>query len=282
MTILSIQEKFNQNLAAIYDAEEIKAIFRYYIEIKLNLVDSFLFNDDTIDFNLPTFEEDLNHLKEGKPIQQIVGCAFFYDYFFLVNEHTLIPRPETEELIYLITEQFLDRDKELKIIDLGTGSGCIPITVNKLYPKAQVTAIDISEEALKVANRNNQELATNVKFIQQDLLEEFNLEQKFDIITSNPPYIRELEKDEMHQNVLKYEPHLALFVTNEDPLIFYERVALFGLNHLAENGKIYCEINQYLGEETKKLFEQYYQNVNLHRDISGNFRIIEAFSLKKF
>lgn len=280
MTILSIQEKFNQNLAAIYDAEEIKAIFRYYIEIKLNLVDSFLFNDDKIDFNLPTFEEDLNQLKEGKPVQQIVGCAFFYDYFFLVNEHTLIPRPETEELVYLITEQFLDRDKELKIIDLGTGSGCIPITLNKLYPKAQVTAIDISEDALKVANRNNKELNTQVNFIQQNLLQDFILDQKFDIITSNPPYIRELEKEEMHTNVLNFEPHLALFVTNEDPLIFYDRVAKFGLNHLAENGKIYCEINQYLGPETKTLFEQYYQQVILHQDISGNDRMIEAFLLK--
>ena len=280
MTILSIQEKFNQNLAAIYDAEEIKAIFRYYIEIKLNLVDSFLFNDDKIDFNLPTFEEDLNQLKEGKPVQQIVGCAFFYDYFFLVNEHTLIPRPETEELIYLITEQFLDRDKELKIIDLGTGSGCIPITLNKLYPKAKVTAIDISEDALKVANRNNKELNTQVNFIQQDLLQDFILDQKFDIITSNPPYIRELEKEEMHTNVLNFEPHLALFVTNEDPLIFYDRVAKFGLNHLAENGKIYCEINQYLGPETKTLFEKYYQQVILHQDISGNDRMIEAFLLK--
>ena len=279
MTILSIQKTFNQNLASIYDAEEIKAIFRYYIEIKLNLVDSFLFNDDKIDFNIPTFEEDLKQLKEGKPVQQIVGCAFFYDYFFLVNEHTLIPRPETEELIYLITEQF-DKKKSLNIIDLGTGSGCIPITLNKLYPNSKVTAIDISTEALKVANRNNEELNTQVKFIQQDLLQDFNLEQKFDIITSNPPYIRELEKEEMHSNVLNFEPHLALFVTNEDPLIFYDRVAKFGLNHLAENGKIYCEINQYLGPETKALFEQYFQHVILHQDISGNDRMIEAFLLK--
>jgi release factor glutamine methyltransferase len=279
MTILSIQETFNQNLAAIYDAEEIKAIFRYYIEIKLNLVDSFLFNDDKIDFNIPTFEDDLNQLKAGKPVQQIVGCAFFYDYFFLVNENTLIPRPETEELIYLITEQF-DKNKSLNIIDLGTGSGCIPITLNKLYPNAKVTAIDISTEALKVANRNNEELNTQVNFIQQDLLQDFNLDQKFDIITSNPPYIRELEKEEMHTNVLKFEPHLALFVSNEDPLIFYDRVAKFGLNHLADNGKIYCEINQYLGPETKALFEQYYQNVILHQDISGNDRMIEAFTIK--
>lgn len=275
MTVLSIQEKFNQSLAALYDAGEIQAIFRYYVEIRLNLLDSFLFNDDTVTFDVPTFDEDLKQLLTGKPVQQVVGCAFFYDYFFLVNEHTLIPRPETEELIYLITEQF-DKKEALTIIDLGTGSGCIPITLNKLYPNAKVTALDISTEALKVAKRNNEELNTKVNFIQQDLLQDFNLEQKYDIITSNPPYIRELEKEKMHQNVLDHEPHLALFVSNEDPLIFYERVAQFGLNHLTENGKIYCEINQYLGPETKALFENYYQNVVLHQDISGNDRMIVA------
>lgn len=275
MTILSIQNIFNQKLAAIYDADEIKAIFRYYIEIKLNIVDSFLFNDESMDFDLPNFENDLKELAKGKPVQQIVGRAFFYDYFFRVNQHTLIPRPETEELIYLITEQYQPQ-QDLNIIDLGTGSGCIPITLNKIFPKAKVTAIDISKDALQIAKLNNEELNTNVNYIQQDLLKNFNLNQKFDIITSNPPYIRDLEKTEMHQNVLDFEPHLALFVSNEDPLIFYDRVAKFGLNHLNENGKIYCEINQYLGEETKELFLTYYKYVTLHQDISGNNRMIVA------
>lgn len=278
MTIKDINNRLNEELQNLYEVSEIQAIFRYYIEIRLNIIDSFLFNDDKMDFEIQSFSEDLELLKQGKPVQQIVGRAFFYDYFFKVNENTLIPRPETEELIYLISEQY-DKNSELKIIDLGTGSGCIPITLNKLFPNAKVKAIDISTEALKIANYNNQELNTAVEFIQQDLLQDFNLNEKFDIITSNPPYIRELEKEEMHQNVLNHEPHLALFVSNEDPLIFYQKIAEFGINHLSENGKIYCEINQYLGQETKELFKKYYKNVNLYQDISGNDRMIEAFLL---
>ena len=277
MTIKEINNRFENELQSIYDSSEIQAIFRYYIEIRLNILDSFLFNDDKIDFEIKSFEEDLNQLKAGKPVQHIVGYAFFYDYFFKVNEYTLIPRPETEELIYLITEKH-DKNAELKILDLGTGSGCIPITLSKLFPNAQVFGLDISEEALKVANFNNQELNAKVEFIQQDMLAEFNLNQKFDIIISNPPYIRDLEKKEMHQNVMDYEPHLALFVTDDNPLIFYRRVAEIAQKHLKENGKIYCEINQYLGQETKNMFEEFYSNVILHQDISSNDRIIEVKS----
>jgi len=277
MTIQEINNRFNTELKEIYDSSEIQAIFRYYVEIRLNLLDSFLFNDDKIQFDTPYFENDLAQLKQGKPVQQIVGYAFFYDFFFKVNEFTLIPRPETEELIYLIAEQY-NNEQELNIIDLGTGSGCIPITIKKILPKANVSAIDISEEALKIANLNAEELNTSINFIQQDLLEDFDLNQKYDIIISNPPYIRELEKVEMHTNVLNHEPHLALFVTNEDPLIFYRRVAEISLIHLADNGKIFCEINQYLGQETKEMFEKYYKNVILHQDISGNDRIIEIYN----
>ncbi|QTV05409.1 peptide chain release factor N(5)-glutamine methyltransferase [Faecalibacter bovis] len=277
MTIQDIHNRFIEELQNLYDSTEIQAIFRYYIEIRLNIIDSYLFNDDKLDFEIKGFDSDLNQLKEGKPIQQIVGRAFFYDYFFRVNEYTLIPRPETEELIYLISEQY-NKELELNVIDLGTGSGCIPITIKKIFPRANVSAIDISNEALAVAKQNSEELNAPVNFIQQDLLLEFDLNQKFDIIVSNPPYIRELEKADMHKNVLNYEPHLALFVTNEDPLLFYRRVAEFGLSHLNTGGKIFCEINQYLGKETKEMFQQFYKNVILHQDISGNDRIIEVYN----
>lgn len=274
MTVKGIQNRLYEELAHLYDSDEIQAIFRFYIEIRLNILDSFLFNNDTEKFDTPFFEQDLALLKQGKPVQQVVGFAFFYDYFFKVNEHTLIPRPETEELIYLITEKY-DPNQSLKIIDFGTGSGCIPITLSKLFPKAEVFAVDISTEALKVAQFNNEALKTNVKFIHQNMLEDFDLNQKFDVIISNPPYIRELEKAEMHQNVLDHEPHLALFVSDEDPLIFYRRVAEIGLTHLEKNGKIFCEINQYLGNETKEMFLNYYKFAQLHHDISSNERIIE-------
>ena len=279
MTIKEINNHFIEALSTIYDQEEIQAIFRYYIEIKLNILDSFLFENDEIQCDIENFDQDLEDLSKAKPVQHVVGKAFFYDFFFKVNEHTLIPRPETEELIYLITEKF-DKNSKLKIIDLGTGSGCIPITLNKIFPNSEVTAIDISEEALKVATYNNDLLGTNVKFLKQDLLQDFTLNEKFDIIISNPPYIRELEIEEMHNNVLSFEPHLALFVKNENPLIFYEKVAKFGLNHLNDNGSIFCEINQYLGKETKELFELNYKIVDLHQDISGNDRIIEAKTQK--
>lgn len=277
MTIQDINNRFNKELSNIYNSSEIQAIFRYYVEIRLNLVDSYLFNNDTIDYEIESFEIDLELLKQKKPVQQIVGRAFFYDYFFRVNEFTLIPRPETEELIYLISEQY-NKEQKLDIIDLGTGSGCIPITLNKIFPHAKVTAIDISEEALKIAKLNAKELVTEINFIQQDLLEEFDLDKKYDIITSNPPYIRDLEKDEMDKNVLDYEPHLALFVSNHNPLIFYKRIAGIGQKYLKENGKIFCEINQYLGKETRDLFLKYFNNVILHQDISGNDRIIEAYN----
>lgn len=277
MTIQDINNRFSEELQNLYDSSEIQAIFRYYIEIRLNIIDSFLFNDDKMDFEIKTFEEDLLQLKDGKPVQQIVGRAFFYDFFFRVNEYTLIPRPETEELIYLISEQY-NKDQTLNVIDIGTGSGCIPITIKKILPQAAVSAIDISTEALAIAKQNAEELNAPINFIQQDLLEEFDLNQKFDIIISNPPYIRELEKAEMHENVLNHEPHLALFVSDNDPLIFYRRVAEIGLNHLTENGKIFCEINQYLGAETKKMFEKYYKKVILHQDISGNDRMLEVYN----
>ena len=277
MTIQDINNRFIDELQNLYESTEIQAIFRYYIEVRLNIIDSFLFNDDKLDFEIKSFEEDLELLKLGKPVQQIVGRAFFYDFFFRVNEFTLIPRPETEELIYLISEQY-PKEQVLNIIDLGTGSGCIPITINKIFPNANVSAIDISTEALAIAKINAKELGTPINFIQQNLLEDFNLNQKFDIIISNPPYIRDLEKVEMHKNVLNHEPHLALFVSDNDPLIFYKRVAEIALEHLATDGKIFCEINQYLGKETVEMFKNYFKNVILHQDMSGNDRIVEIYN----
>lgn len=276
MTIQHLQFRFKEELNKVYHSDEIQAIFKYYLEIKLNIIDSLLYTNDELQFDLPELEQDLKELKAGKPIQHIVGKAFFYDYFFYVNENTLIPRPETEELIYLISEKY-DQNASLRIIDLGTGSGCIPITLNKLFPHAEIYGLDISDEALNIARLNNENLGTNVKFIHQDFLEKFDLNLQFDIIISNPPYIRELEKAEMHHNVLDHEPHLALFVTDEDPLIFYRKVAEFGITHLKENGHIFCEINQYLGPETVALFSQIYGQVHLYQDISGNDRMLEAY-----
>ena len=275
MTLADLKQNFYNELQTLYNQEEIDAIFLIYLEDKFDL--GYL-PTQNFEFEIEA-KEDLTALKTGKPIQHITKKAFFYDNFFFVNENTLIPRPETEELIELIRNDF-PKDKELNIIDLGTGTGCIPITLSKLFPNSKVSAIDISEKALEVAQLNAKNLSETIYFIQQDLLVDFELDQKFDIIISNPPYIRNLEKDEMHQNVLQFEPHLALFVEDNNALIFYERIISFAKKNLAKNGSVYCEINQYLPEETKLLFEKVFNKVELIKDISGNYRMLKSSEIK--
>ena len=271
MTLDELKQIFIDQLSSIYEVDEVESIFLIYIEDKLDLK----FQPQLTIQNTKEVLSDLSELKQGKPIQHITQKAFFYDHFFYVNENTLIPRPETEELIELIRNDF-PQDKKLSIVDLGTGTGCIPITLSKLFPNAQVSALDVSSKALEVAQLNAKNLAASVHFIQQDLLQNFELNEKFDIIISNPPYIRNLEKSEMHQNVLDFEPHLALFVEDHDPLIFYRKVFDFAEKHLKENGTIYCEINQYLGDETKQIFEKKYPNTQIIKDISGNDRMLKS------
>ena len=271
MTLDELKQIFIDQLSSIYEVDEVESIFLIYIEDKLDLK----FQPQLSIQNTKEVLSDISELQKGKPIQHITQKAFFYDHFFYVNENTLIPRPETEELIELIRNDF-PQDKKLSIIDLGTGTGCIPITISKLFPNAQVSALDVSSKALEVAQLNAKNLAASVHFIQQDLLQDFELNEKFDIIISNPPYIRNLEKSEMHQNVLDFEPHLALFVEDHDPLIFYRKVFDFAEKHLKENGTIYCEINQYLGDETKQIFEKKYPNTQIIKDISGNDRMLKS------
>lgn len=271
MTLVELKQLFLDKLQLLYDKEEASHIFMIYVVDKLNLD---LSSQHEIELTTEILS-DLEQLKKGQPIQYITGKAFFYNDFFFVNEHTLIPRPETEELVELIRNDYV-QNQDISMIDLGTGTGCIPISLAKLFPNAKVSALDISENALKIAQLNAETLKVNINFYHNNLLEDIQLNQKFDVIISNPPYIRNLEKEEMHQNVLNFEPHLALFVENDDALIFYERVIDFAKNHLKENGKIYCEINQYLGKETKQLFQKFYQIVIIHKDISGNDRMLSA------
>ncbi|MFV0163684.1 peptide chain release factor N(5)-glutamine methyltransferase [Empedobacter falsenii] len=271
MTLAELKQLFISELESIYDQDEIEGVFLIYLEDKFDI--QFIPSNE-IDYT-SEISSDIKQLKKGKPVQHITGKAFFYNDFFIVNENTLIPRPETEELIELIRNDY-NSETELSLIDLGTGSGCIPISLAKLFPNSNVSAIDISEKALEVAQSNAQNLNVKIDFYQQNLLEDIQLNQKFDVIVSNPPYIRNLEKEEMHQNVLNFEPHLALFVENENALIFYERVLVFAENHLNQNGTIYCEINQYLGQETKQLFEKNYEFVTIYKDISGNDRMLKA------
>lgn len=220
----------------------------------------------------------VERLKQSEPIQYILGKAYFYDLTFKVNPTVLIPRPETEELVDLIIK--LHKGRKIKILDIGTGSGCIAITLAKHLPEAEVWAIDISEEALKTAEENTVINKVNVKFIQADIFAPSIYEvipDTYHIIVSNPPYVWESEKNAMDKNVLDYEPPLALFVPDNNPLCFYRTIAQFGKQKLRENGFLYFEINARSGiEMTNMLKEENYHHIRLIKDIYGKDRITEA------
>ena len=210
-------------------------------------------------------------------MQYVVGETNFFGYQFFVNENTLIPRPETEELVEWVLQDFLTDEKPKKVLDIGTGSGCIAITLKKQKPTWNITAIDISQKALEIAKENATALNADVNFIWFDLLSKnYELLEKYDIIVSNPPYIKESEKKLMNNSVIDLEPNSALFVNDEKPLIFYEEIIRLAKNKLHSDGKIYVEINQYLAQETKELFEQNFAEVELKKDISNNYRMIKA------
>jgi release factor glutamine methyltransferase len=272
---------FQHELQELYDEDEIKAIFLVVVAEKfgLNRINYQLRKTDIVN------EKDkaevlsiLQDLKKHRPIQYILNRADFYGEVFQVNESVLIPRQETEELVDLIIKNHKS-SQNLKIIDIGTGSGCIPITLSKHLNNALVTTIDISKEAIKTAQENAKNLKTQIQFINADIFEwEYIFsDQHYNIIVSNPPYITPGEKKTMNQNVLAYEPELALFIEESAPLIFYDVISSFALKHLAPNGDLYFEINQYLGAEMKELMEKKgFEQVKLIKDINGADRIIHA------
>lgn len=215
-------------------------------------------------------------LATKKPIQYILNEAWFYGEKYFVNENVLIPRPETEELVELICND--NKQNSLTILDIGTGSGCIPISIKKKKSDWNVHAVDVSKDALEVAKKNSSDLKASVTFYESDILKTRSIEKvKFDIIISNPPYIAKNEAHTMNDTVLQYEPHLALFVENNDPLLFYKVIADFALTNLNSSGKLYFEINQRLGKEVIELLEKKgFSIVTLHKDLSGNDRMISA------
>jgi release factor glutamine methyltransferase len=224
------------------------------------------------------WDKVLEALEQQKPIQYIFGRTHFYGLDFEVNEHTLIPRPETEELVEWVIHENKSRGR-VTILDIGTGSGCIAISLAKNLPDAQVFAIDVSAGALEVAKKNALNNNVNVTFIQQDILVAEKLEDQLDVVVSNPPYVRNLEKAEIKPNVLDYEPHLALFVDDNDALLFYRKIALLAKGNLPQNGKVYFEINQYLGLETAQMLEEFgFTNVVLRKDMYGNDRMLSGIS----
>ena len=286
---------FLNKLTTLYDAAECESIFFIILEKRHSLKRI----DLALQINLSLTESDLmawnlilEQLKLEKPIQYILGETFFYDLKFDVDSNVLIPRSETEELVDFIIKDFkisnnlaVQQSNNLKVLDIGTGSGCIAIALAKNLKNANIFAIDVSEKALAVAQKNAVQNDVEVNFIHCNILKTNDLDfiektfniQKFDIIVSNPPYVRNLEKHEINKNVLENEPHLALFVADDDALIFYRKIANLAVNNLSENGVLYFEINQYLGQETVKLLQEIgFRNVELKQDIYGNDRMIKA------
>lgn len=278
MTLREYREHFTNTFSNLYPKTEIDSIFFLLLEEYLNLkrIDFTLnpneFIKDAILAKLKALE---NKLLKEEPIQYIIGKTEFYGLPFLVNKHTLIPRPETEELVEWIIQENINQN--FKILDIGTGSGCIAISLAKHLQNAKVTAIDISKEALDKATENASLNNVSITFKLVDVLKTETLDEKFDVIVSNPPYVRELEKSEIKNNVLNNEPHTALFVSNSNPLVFYDKIADLAKKSLTKNGLLFFEINQYLGKETVTLLsDKGFKNIILKRDLFKNHRMIRA------
>jgi len=288
MNINKFRDYFNKTLKKLYPTSEIDTFLFLLLEEYLN----FKRIDVVLKSNFEISPEDLTLLKSSTklleqevPIQYILGKTEFYGFPFILNEHVLIPRPETEELVTSVLNKIskleclhpIEKEKKLKILDIGTGSGCIPISLKRSLPFAEITAIDIANEALIIAQKNASLNKVNINFIQQNILKTTGLDDIYDIIISNPPYVRVSEKIEIKNNVLKNEPHLALFVEDNNPLIFYSKIAELAKSHLTKNGTLFFEINQYLGKETVELIKlKGFNKIQLKKDIFGHDRIIIA------
>ena len=281
MKLKEIKNRFHLELDTLFPSEEVGSFFYMLIEAYYSVSRLDLALDSGLEVeNESLILHALEDLKQQKPIQYILGETEFYGLTFKVNENTLIPRPETEELISWVLKM-KPENKNLNILDIGTGSGCIAISIAKNIPNAKVYALDVSENALVVAKENAKNNNVDVIFVNEDILavSNKNLEKQtqFDIIVSNPPYVRHLEKKMMEPNVLDNEPHLALFVDDDNPLQFYKAITEFAVKNLKENGMLFFEINEYLGNEMIQLLKSNnFKNIQLKQDFFKKDRMIKG------
>ena len=280
MKLKDIQHIFHQELDVIYDKNEVDSFFFMLLDSFCNITRIELaLNPELVVNDSQKFYDVLKRLKNQEPIQYIIGDTEFFGLPFKINQHVLIPRPETEELVdWILSNHPTPNIQYPTILDIGTGNGCIAISLAKNLQKAKVYALDVSKEALHVANENSELNEVKVEFIEADILKTTSVSDiKFDIIVSNPPYVRELEKKEMKPNVLNNEPHLALFVDDEDSLKFYKFITKFAVNNLKDNGMLFFEINEYLGDEMIQLLKDYhFKNIELKQDIFKKYRMIKG------
>ncbi len=268
----------------IYNTNETKSFISIILKhfLSYSSIDIVLKSENYIDeTKVNTIKNVLTRLKKHEPIQYILGYTEFYGLNFSLNKHVLIPRPETEELVEWIIKDNINVNKSLEIIDIGTGSGCIPISISKNLELAKIQAIEISKEAIEIAKINAIRNNVIIDFKEYNILkyadDSIFLFGKYDIIVSNPPYVRYSEKKMMQKNVLNYEPPIALFVEDDNPFVFYEKIALFAKNHLNENANLYFEINEYLHNELSNiLYNIGFSNIVVKKDISGKHRMIRA------
>ncbi len=275
-------------LSGDYPPEEIQSFFSLLSEAYLGLsrIETAMQPEKEIsEEKFEKFTDAIIRLKQSEPIQYIIGETEFYGLPFKVDKSVLIPRPETEELVSWITNE--TQSKETSILDIGTGSGCIAITLANELPETKVSAIDVSTDALRIANQNALANKVNVNFIEVDVLQfdsskdlQIHKESKFDIIVSNPPYVRASEKELMQANVLRYEPEIALFVEDEDPLLFYRRIVELSKEYLKREGLLFFEINEYLGKDMKDMLEKEgFTNIEIKKDIFEKDRMIKCKKL---
>ena len=279
MTLLDAKDLLFQQLTLLYESREAEQIAHMILEhiTGMNRSDRLINKQKELSPEQTTaLEHYVVELATGKPVQYVIGEAWFAGLRFLVNEHTLIPRPETEELIEWVKS--VANPEPQSVIDIGTGTGCIPITLKKIFPLWRIQAIDLSADALETARLNAKLNDTEITYTQLDFLNEkdwSNLLQ-YNIIISNPPYIKISERTAMAKHVVDFEPHLALFVPDDNALIFYKKIASFGKTHLKENGLIFLEINQMFGKEVCTVFEQAGYQTILRKDLHGNDRMMMA------
>lgn len=285
MKIKDIQDIFHKELDVIYGKEEVDSFFFMILDDYFNIFRIELALNPglsiTKEEQVPIFKA-LDELKNEKPIQYILGKTEFFGLHFKVNNHVLIPRPETEELVDWILQN-ANIESELRILDIGTGSGCIAISLAKHLVNSEIFALDVSPEAIELAIENAVLNNVKVNFIQANILDDglegkrFN---KYDIIVSNPPYVMKRNKDQLKPNVLNYEPHAALFVEDNDPLKFIRAISNFALANLKNEGLLYFEINEFMGAKIRELLEDHdFTNIELKRDMFNKYRMIKATRL---
>ena len=279
MTLSIVQSEYHHKLDFLYPKQEIDSIFSLVVHHLLNYskIEIHRYTDKKISAEIEKeMMEILDRLKKSEPVQYILGKTEFCGLSLTTDQRALIPRPETEFLVDKVVKSY-SPEKSMSILDIGTGSGCIAVSLAKSFPVSQVTAIDISHAALELAQLNASTHKVKIEFLIDDILEPQLEYSSFDIIISNPPYVRNSEKSSMHTNILEFEPEIALYVSDDNPLVFYKAIALFGKKYLNPKGAIYLELNEFLGKEIAGFYtESGYSSIELHKDFNQKNRFLTA------